>query len=128
MKALRQLVLFGLVGVMNTAVGLGTILVLQAGLGFDPFVANPIGYALGLVNSFVMNRAVTFRDGDRSARSALRFLMAFAVAYMANFATLAALIAAAPGHALVWQMVSMVVYTLVFFVLAKWFVFRVRAS
>lgn len=128
MKAFRQLVTFGLVGVANTAVGLGTILVLQEGLGLDPFLSNALGYAAGLCNSFVMNRAFTFRDGDRGAKSAVRFLMAFAVAYLANVTTLSALIAAAPEQVLLWQMVSMVVYTLVFFVLAKWFVFRVRAS
>lgn len=128
MRALRQLVTFGLVGVANTVVGLGTILLLQEGLGLDPFVANAFGYAAGLCNSFVMNRAFTFRDGDRGAKSAVRFLMAFVVAYLANVATLSALIATAPEQVLLWQMVSMVVYTLVFFVLAKWFVFRVRAS
>jgi putative flippase GtrA len=127
-RALRELVTFGLVGVVNTCVGLGTIVLMQTVIGHDPLVANPIGDAAGLVNSFLMNRAFTFRDGDRGARSALRFLMAFAVAYAANFLTLAVLIAAEPAWPLLWQVVAMVVYTLVFFVLAKWFVFRVRLS
>ena len=124
----RQLVVFGLVGVANTAVGLGTIVLMQTVIGLDPFVANPIGYAAGLVNSFAMNRAFTFRDGDRSPAAATRFLLAFAVAYAANYATLAALIGAFPAHPLAWQVVAMVLYTLVFFVLAKWFVFRERRA
>ena len=128
MKGLRELVTFGLVGVANTAVGLGTILILQEFAGFSPYLANICGYAAGLTNSFFMNRAFTFRDADRSAAAVGRFLVAFAIAYAANIAVLTAMLAAVPAVPMAGQAVAMVVYTLIFFVLAKWFVFRKRAA
>jgi len=61
-----RIVRFALVGILNTALSLGTIYLLQNGLGVDYRAANAIGYALGIITSFVLNRIWT----DRMSRSA----------------------------------------------------------
>ena len=73
---LGRILRFGLVGLLNTAIGLGTIYVLQLGFGVDYRLANTAGYALGIVNSFVLNRIWTFKSRDtRVARQGLLFLL-----------------------------------------------------
>jgi putative flippase GtrA len=114
---LQQMARYGLVGVANTAVGLGTILALQNLAGIDPFAANPIGYAVGLATSFLLNRIWTFRARDRAAERLVRFLLAFGVAYGANLLTLALLIE--PAGASAAQICATVVYSVLFFVLCR---------
>ena len=122
-QALRELVLFAGVGVVNTVLGLGTIWIASR-LGAGPYLANVIGYAVGLTNSFVMNRAITFRARAGAPGASLRFLATFAVAYMVNLGVLSIGLAIDETRAFLWQIVAMCVYTGVFFVLSKWFVFR----
>lgn len=120
---LRQLVSFALVGVVNTALSLSVIW-LAGALGAGPYLANAAGYAVGLTNSFVMNRAVTFRQTAQSPGAPLRFMLAFCVAYLVNLALLTVGLYIDPTREFLWQLPAMVGYTLAFFVLSKWFVFR----
>jgi putative flippase GtrA len=124
---MRQLAAFGLVGVANTAIGFGTIALAQNGLGLHPVAANVLGYAVGLSNSYIMNRAFTFRGARHSTGQALRFLAAFAIAYAINLGVLLAGLALAPEAALGAQAAAMVAYTLAFFALSKIYVFREAA-
>ena len=121
---LRQAASFGAVGVINTLVGYAVIYACMLGLGMSPLSSNVAGYALGLCCSFLLNRRLTFRSQGRAHREALRFLLAFAVAYACNVAVLLASIELI-GIDPVWaQLVAGVAYTGVFFVLSKLYVFR----
>ena len=121
-----EMIRFGLVGVANTLIGLGAIyLFMAAGLGLAP--ANAMGFGVGLLCSFWFNNRWTF-SGDRavSGGKVARFLLAFLIAYAANLA--AVLLAHGyfrlPAHAA--QLAGQPVYTLVFFLLARSFVFTRR--
>jgi putative flippase GtrA len=116
-----QLMRYGLVGVANTFVGLGVILILQMLAGLDPYSANAGGYAVGLATSFLLNRAWTFRVSDRPADRLLRFMLAFAISYTANLGTLALLIN--PVGMVAAQAVAVVVYSTIFFVFCRVYVF-----
>lgn len=61
---LKQAVKFGLVGVLNTAVDLGTYFVLTRWLGMAglPVAAKSISYCVGILNSFFWNKTWTFRS------------------------------------------------------------------
>jgi putative flippase GtrA len=117
----KQLVRYGLVGVANTAVGLGVILILQMLLGLDPYSANAGGYAVGLAVSFLLNRAWTFQVSDRPAGRLSRFMLAFAISYAANLGTLTLLID--PVGMVAAQAVAVVVYSTIFFVFCRVYVF-----
>lgn len=86
MSSIQQFIKYCLVGVLNTLVCLVTIFVCKSLLGVNPYVSNAIGYAVGLVNSFVWNRHWVFRSHGRYTAEAVRFVIGFAVCYMAQFA------------------------------------------
>jgi putative flippase GtrA len=121
---LGQLVRYGAVGVINTIVGFGAIIVLQTFIGLDPYSANAGGYCIGLATSFVLNRIWTFQVRDRPAGRLLRFVLAFAISYTANFATLSLLLGAI--DAVRAQAIAAIVYSLVFFLLCRAYVFAGR--
>jgi len=81
---------------------------------------------VGLALSFALNRTWTFRDRGRLSPAALRFLLAFALAYLANLATVFGLRDLAGVDSYVAQAVGVVPYTALFFVASRAFVFRDR--
>jgi putative flippase GtrA len=124
MKLGPQLLRYGLVGLANTAIGYGSILIgLAAGLG--DYSANALGYALGLCFSFFANRKFTFEQkGKPTAAEATRFVGCFATSYSANLAVIA--FGRAAGHAeqpLV-HLTAMVIYSAVFFMAMRTVAFR----
>jgi len=85
-----QLVRFGLVGVTNTALTLAAYSALVA-LETPVALAGGVGWGIGAVNGFVLNRAWTFRGSARGALSAARY----AVVALAGSALNAALVSVA---------------------------------
>lgn len=120
---LHSFIRFGLVGVINTLVGLAVIAVLLR-LGAGDWIANAASYAVGLCVSFTLNRRWTF--GVRStveAQEIGRFLAAFAVSFGANLSVLAMMRGLGFAESLIGQGMAMIAYSIVFFVLSRRFVF-----
>jgi putative flippase GtrA len=76
--ALVQWLRFAAVGVVNTLLSLGVYAVL-VWLGLHYLVASSLAFAVGVVNSYALNRRWTFRSRDRRAPEALRFVAVQAV-------------------------------------------------
>jgi len=87
---LAQLVRFGLVGATNTALTLAAYSALVA-LETPVALAGAVGWGVGAVNGFVLNRAWTFRGSARGALPAARY----AVVALAGSALNAALVSVA---------------------------------
>jgi putative flippase GtrA len=87
-----QLVRFGLVGATNTALTLATYAALVALRAPVP-LAGAVGWGVGAVNGFVLNRAWTFRGAARGALPAARY----AAVALAGSGVNAALVAIAVG-------------------------------
>jgi putative flippase GtrA len=85
-----QLVRFGLVGATNTALTLAAYSALVA-LETPAALAGAVGWGVGAVNGFVLNRAWTFRGSARGALPAARY----AVVALAGSALNAALVSVA---------------------------------
>lgn len=119
----REAARFAGTGAVTTAVGLAIIYGGMALLAWPAWLANLAGYAAGLSLGFALNRHWTFRHTGRIAPAALRYGAAFAVAYLANLATLLGLEAAAISLYLA-QLGGMAVYTVLFYLLNKRAVFR----
>jgi putative flippase GtrA len=115
-----QIVSFGLVGVMNTAITAAIIAALTMS-GLDLVAANAIGFAAGLANSFYMNRRFTF--GGAGSGTAIPFAVSFAVAYLLNLAVVLLTGPLVSYHALIPQAAGMLTYNVAFFVLMKLWVF-----
>jgi putative flippase GtrA len=113
---------YAIVGAVNTVIGYGTIF-LSMNAGAPPFLANAIGYAVGLLISFILNSRWTFRSQGSKCTSISSFFVAFIVAYGLNLCMLGASLAA--GWASEYgQAASVVVYQISFFVLLRTTVFQ----
>ena len=126
MKA--QLGRFGLAGIANTLLGYGVILAgLFAGLG--DYMANALGYTVGLLVSFLLNRRYTFGlRGSVERAEVMRFLLAVGIAYGGNLVVLAVgREVLGPDHAIV-HLPAIATYTVVFYLLSARFVFAGRRS
>jgi putative flippase GtrA len=103
---------FGIVGVFNTALGLGVIFAAKAFGELGDLPANAIGYAVGITASFALNRNWTFRHKGKIARAFWRFLAVFGIAYALNLATVFGLRDFAGLNAYVAQAIGVAPYTL----------------
>jgi putative flippase GtrA len=119
----KQLLRFAAVGVLNTVVGYAVIFACMYLAGLGAVTSNILGYAVGLVVSYVLNRTFTFRSAAGKKREIIRFVSIFMVAYLANIGVLMLLIEKAQVHKGWAQLIAGVVYTSLFFVLSKYYVF-----
>ncbi|QPC95365.1 GtrA family protein [Mesorhizobium sp. INR15] len=125
---LFRMLRFGVVGLLNTAVGYATILVgLKLGLG--DIVANATGYAAGLTLGFFLNRQWTFAraDGFRSGILA-RYAMTFAVAYGANLTIVIGAVSAGILENPYVHLAGNCLYSVIFYLGSAHFVFVERES
>ena len=117
-----QLVRFGLVGATNTALTLATYAVVL-GLEAPVALAGAIGWGVGAVNGYLLNRAWTFQGATRGAVPAARYV----VVQLMGSALNAARAASAVGHEhlprLAGELVVLPPVTLLTFVLCRGWVF-----
>jgi putative flippase GtrA len=121
-----ELVRFGLVGIANNIVGLLVIYVALI-LGFSPIAANVSGYTIGLVTSYFGNQKFTF-SRSRNGSNKIAFIVSFCLAYSLNLIVLIATRKLEVVHALLPQVLALGTYSVFFFVLMKFWVFRARKS
>lgn len=123
---MKQLLRFAAVGVLNTVVGYSVIFACMYLLGMGPVASNVVGYAFGLVVSYTLNRTFTFRSAAGKKREIVRFVSIFMVAYLSNIGVLVLLTDHANVHKGWAQLIAGVVYTGIFFVLSKYYVFAAQ--
>ena len=114
---------FGLVGLLNTAIGFSIILAaLAAGLG--DYTANALGYGLGFILSYVLNRHWTFAIRQpMSAVELARFGSAAAFSYAANLLVLGVFRMAGWVDQPIVHLMGMALYSLSFYLLSRLLVF-----
>lgn len=115
---------FVVVGVVNTAVGLGIIYGCKYFLDMNNVLANILGYAVGVTVSFVLNSSWTFEYRGPKLVAAARFLVVFLISYLVNLATVMGLIHLAGVNSYVAQAAGMPVYTVCFYLLSRFYAFR----
>lgn len=124
MNMLSQILRFLIVGVANTAVGLGTIFMLKWAGGMGDVPANLLGYLVGLCLSFVLNSQWTFRFSGNAGKSALRFGIVFLVSYAVNLLVMIGLRDVWRVDSYLAHALSVAPYTIVFFLGSRYFAFR----
>lgn len=118
-----SLVRFVLTGVLNTAVGLGTIFALKWFLGIGDTPANLFGYAVGLVVSYVVNSRWTFRYKESLLPVLPQYALVVLVAYLANLACVYLCINQLHLDSYLAQTMGVIPYAGLSYVLLRWFVF-----
>jgi len=75
---------FAIVGVLNGIIGLGTIYAAYNIFHINYKLSNILGYTLGLINSFILNKKWTFKSKRDPRLEILLFLVMFGVSYTLN--------------------------------------------
>jgi putative flippase GtrA len=115
---------FSLVGLANTTIGLLAIYAVLYFITADPAIANAIGFTIGLIFSFVLNRIWTFSDTRSIVKVLPRYLMIAAISYLLNLTVvLIGTHQLGIGPYLV-QFLGIGFYTITMFMGCRWFVFQ----
>ena len=89
--SLQSLIKFSMVGISNTALGLGIIYIAWNVFGIDDITANILGYLAGFLWGYFWNRSWTFSTAPKGIKSFWRYIFICILAYSANLATLGSL-------------------------------------
>lgn len=118
----KKLVKYLCVGILNTIVGFGIIFLLMF-FGVNPEISNLIGYAIGIIFSYVMNKFFTFESKNRSKKEFIKFILAMLTAYILNFITLKICLGLSINPYFS-QIISGGVYTVSGYLLSRFWVFK----
>jgi putative flippase GtrA len=118
-----QSIRFGVVGLVNTAIGLSTIFAVMYFFRAGPAIANGIGYAVGLTASFRLNRRWTFGDKRASSRLLPRFFLVVGASFLLNLTVVLAATSLFSVNPYVAQVFGVCIYTLCMFLGCRSFVF-----
>ena len=115
---------FLMVGVVNTIAGYSVILFLQYGAGLKPLMANAGGYLVGWAVSYGLSRRFVFQSKRPHSDSLPSYVVAALGCYGINAAVLhgALTLLGLPGAAA--QAVAMASYTVSFYLVNRYVVFR----
>lgn len=127
-QSLLQLLKFGVVGVSNTLITAIIIWLMLRVFHFSDYFANITGYTAGLANSYFWNRRWTFTSKSKPAGTILKFILVFAISYLFQLANLYLLLNYTTFDTYICQLLSIVVYTGINFLLNKYYTFNDEAT
>ncbi|CAM3291543.1 GtrA family protein [Helicobacter labetoulli] len=108
------------VGVANTFVGYGMIFGLMWG-GLMPEIANILGYSVGFIVSYLLNKRYTFASPASHKRDLPRFGLTMGLAYIAQLGSMSTLHRVCEINPYVATIIGSGVYVVVgFFVSKNW--------
>jgi len=119
----RQLFKYSIVGIFNTAIGLTVIYFFFNVLSFNYIVANIIGYACGLVNSFVWNKNWTFKSSQHYSKEIVPFLIVFGISYAANLLAVIISVEFIKIHPNIAQILGIAAYSSTNFLINRYWTF-----
>lgn len=114
---------FVIVGLLNTFVGLSCIYAAMYFLDFGIESANGLGYLIGLIVSFTLNKKWTFKNQDHVIASLIRYLIVIAIAYIVNLQTVIYSVDYLAMNPYIAQSIGMFPYALIGYLGCKFFAF-----
>ncbi len=115
---------FLVVGGANTIFGLVVIYFLKWQFDLDDIIANTIGYALGILLSFILNKRWSFQHKGATLSALIRFLLVTAIAYASNLAVVLASINMLGVNGYLAQALGIPPYTVVSYLGSRFYAFR----
>ena len=76
-----QFIRFLGVGVINTAVGTGTMFLLYNVFGAGYWISSASNYIVGSIVSYILNKKFTFKNQDSNKKTIIKFIVGIAVCY-----------------------------------------------
>jgi len=123
----RNFLLYLLIGVVNTIVGFGLIFFLMY-INFKPELANFLGYCVGIIVSFFLNRKFNFKSRGHVIREMRKFGVAMGIAYLVNLFTLIIAIRVFQFNKYIAQIIAGGFYVGIGYLLSKFWVFEAGQS
>jgi putative flippase GtrA len=120
----KQFVKYCIVGLGNTAIGLGLIYLAMGVFGLSPALSNFTGFAIAFIVSFSVNRAWTFQSNAHLGRSLAVFAAVCAGGYLLNLGAMLTAIHFAGVNAYFAQLFGVVTYAAFVFLGSRFLVFR----
>lgn len=124
METVKQAIKYGIVGLGNTLITAGVIWVMMKLLGCSDITSNVAGYVAGVLNSFVWNKQWTFQSSAGWTSSAIRFGVVFGICYLLQLGVLMVLNKHLPIDPYYNQLIAMVFYTAINFIMNKLYTFK----
>lgn len=124
MRIDSSLLKFAMVGVTNTVIGLSVIYIAWFVFGFGDLLSNVLGYAVGFLWGYRLNRRWTFRARGAVGQSFWRYALVCAVAYAANLLVLFAVRNAIGEQSFLPHALGTVAYTSLAYLGSRFFAFR----
>ncbi|MCD8172756.1 MAG: GtrA family protein [Alistipes sp.] len=119
-NTVRQFMRFVLVGLLNTAIGLGVTYILMGAFSVDYRLANAAGYGVGVLNSFFWNKLWVFGSRNSgAAREFIIFIIIFVICYGLQYWLLTLSVGRLGMNRYLAQLLAMGFYTVLSFVLNR---------
>ena len=115
---------FVAVGLVNTATGYATIMLLYLVIGLSYSYAYFISYIIGIVISFFLNRKFVFFSQNSKIREFAKFLLSFAISYAVSYAALYMVVEYHLLDTKIAFFAGMVVYSTIFYLLNRFITFK----
>jgi putative flippase GtrA len=122
-----QFLKFGLVGVSNTLIAFAVYTLLLKGFGVWYLAASAIGFALGAVNGFLLNRRWTFRGHVGDALTPVRWAVVQSCGLALNLGLLYVFVHDAALDKLLAQAFATIIVTVITFSVNRAWTFRVQS-
>lgn len=120
-----QLVLYGVVGVVNNAI-VYCIYLLISFYGLEPKMAMTLAYIIGVFTAFFFNRKLTFANSCKTTYVVLPYLLAHLFGYLLNYLILFIFVDNL-GYPHQWvQAIAITIVAIFLFIIFKYFVFTQR--
>ena len=80
----RELLRFGLIGILATAIHYSLLFGLVHGADVEPIIATTVGYGVSVIFSYILNRRFTFHVAGPVAASFAKFAVIYGVGLVLN--------------------------------------------
>ena len=96
------------------------------GFGVSPILANICGYVFGLLLGFLVAKKLVFRSNGHFVSETVRYLLAFAAAFLINLAVLELFLNMFELNPYISQILAAASYTVAMYVFSRMFVFKIN--
>ena len=125
METVKQAIKYGIVGVGNTVITAVVIWRMMKLLGCSDIVSNIVGYAAGVLNSFIWNKQWTFKGSSTGwTKGAVRFTIAFIICYALQYGLVLILNSRLTIDHYYNHLIGMAFYTVINFLVNKFYTFK----
>lgn len=121
-----MLIRFFLIGIANTFIGLSIIYFAMYFLKLGVTEANALGYLIGILFGFALNKVWTFNNSGHILSAGIRYLLVLAIAYIANLATVIYAHTYFDLDSYLVQAIGTIPYTIIGYVGCRYFAFPAR--